>query len=330
MSCEEVVREIPLYAYGEVSPETEEHVESHLADCAVCRAEMERHRKFLDALDMRPDYSNAVADPALLTSCRAELRAQVDAEARRAAARPWSAHLENWWNDVVDSFRVPINMRVPVGAVAVFALGFLAARYTPQTIGGVSLPGSGSVASASMTPPMFSTVRSVEPQTANGEISIAVDDVARHVVHGKLDDPRIQELLLSAVREEDNPGIRAQSIMMLQNQVSSQEVRQALIEAASHDPSAAIRLKALEGLRQQAANAAVRRMLANVLLMDDNAGVRSGAIDVLSAHHDGPGVQSDDSIVGMLQEVVQQEDDNYVRARVEQLLEAMRASVGTY
>jgi len=64
--------------------------------------------------------------------------------------------------------------------------------------------------------------------------------------------------------------------------------------------------------------------------MDDNAGVRSGAIDVLSAHHDGPGVQSDDSIVGMLQEVVQQEDDNYVRARVEQLLEAMRASVGTY
>jgi len=315
MSCEEIVREIPLYAYGEVSPETEERVESHLAGCATCREEMERHRKFLDALDLRPDYANAVADPALLTSCRAELRARLEAETQNASA--WS----RWWSDVVSSFRVPIRLRVPAGAMALFALGFLAARFTPQSLGGAAA--TAEYSSASLAQPMFSTVRSVEPQSGNGEIAIAVDDVARHVVRGRLDDPRIQELLVSAVREENNPGIRAQSITMLQNQASSQQVRQALIEAASHDPSAAIRLQALQGLRQQAADEAVRRMLANVLLMDENAGVRSGAIDVLSA-------QRDESIVGLLQEVVQQEDDNYVRARVQQLLTAMRASVGTY
>lgn len=315
MSCEEIIREFPLYAYGEVSPEMEERVESHLAVCAACRAEMERHRKFLDVLDLRPDYANAVADPALLTSCRAELRARLEAEPRNTSA--WS----RWWSDVVSSFQVPVRLRVPAGAMALFALGFLAARFTPQMPGGAAAPGS--YEAASVAQPMFSTVRSVEPQSANGEVSIAVDDVARHVVRGRLDDPRIQALLVSAVREEDNPGIRAQSIMILRNQASSQQVRQALIEAASHDPSAAIRLQALQGLRQQAADEAVRRMLANVLLMDENAGVRSGAIDLLSA-------QRDESIVGLLQEAVQHEDDNYVRARVQQLLTAMRASVGTF
>ena len=313
MSCEEVVREIPLYSYGEVAPDTEEHIESHLAGCAECRKEMERHRAFLEVLDARPEYSNEVADPALLTSCRAALRAELDGEVRRAAERPrWAT----WWDDVVSSFRVPIRMRMPVGAMVIFALGFLAARYVPQKTDGLTTAGLGQE-------PMFSTVRSVDPAAGNGEITIAVDDVARHVVRGRLDDPRIQALLLNAVREEDNPGIRAQSIAVLQNGAGTEPVRDALIQAASHDPNAAIRLKALEGLRQYAADAAVRRMFANVLLMDDNAGVRSGAIDALSGQHDA-------SIVGVLQEVVQQEDDNYVRMRVEQLLEGMRASVGTY
>lgn len=314
MSCEEVVREIPLYGYGEVSPETEERVESHLAECAACRREMERQRAFLELLDTRDDA--AAVDAALLTRCRAGLRGALEEEARRAAAQPaW----RRWWDDVVSSFRVPVMVRVPVGAVALFAMGFFAARYTQQPVA----TGDAGATQASLVQPMFSTVRSVEPASADGEIAIAVDDVARHVVRGRVDDPRIQQLLLGAVREETNPGIRAQSITVLQGRAASQEVREALIEAASHDPSAAIRLRALEGLRQQAANAAVRQMLANVLLMDDDAGVRSGAIDVLSGQHDA-------SMVGMLQEVVQQEDDNYVRARVQQLLEAMRASVGTY
>jgi 3-methyladenine DNA glycosylase AlkC len=56
---------------------------------------------------------------------------------------------------------------------------------------------------------------------------------------------------------------------------------------------------------------------------DDNPGVRVQAIDLLTAHHDP-------SIVGMLQDAVQKEDNNYIRARCRNLLEAMKASVGTY
>ena len=252
-------------------------------------------------LDDREDISGA----GLLTSCRAELRAVLRGEAE-PPHRNWPEILRGFW-------KLHIPFRVPVGAMALVAVGFLAARYTPEKFGGVR---------SGLSDPMFSSVRSVEPDSS-GRVQIAVDEVRRHVVSGALEDPRILELLLTAVREEANPGVRVESIGMLKNSADSEQVRQALLDAVTHDPNAGVRLKALDGLKQYAANAAVRKTLANVLLKDDNPGVRVQAIDLLTTHHD-------DSIVGVLQDVVQKEDNSYVRTLTSKLLEQMKASVGTY
>jgi hypothetical protein len=251
MKCNEVVEQFPFYSYGEVSPETEERIESHLAECADCRGAF------------------------------------------------------------ATQFHIPL--RIPVGAMALVALGYFGARYTPEKFGGIR---------AGLTQPMFSNVQSIEPGDA-GKVHIAVDEVQRRVVTGSLEDPHIQQLLLDAVREESNPGLRVQSIGVLKNSADSEQVRSALIDAVSHDPNAGVRLKALEGLTPYAGDASVRKTLANVLLKDDNAGVRVRAIDVLTSHHD-------DSIVGILQDVMQKEDDGYIRTRTRDLLQTMKASVGTY
>jgi hypothetical protein len=300
MNCDEVVRQIPLYCYGEVSSELEERIESHVAVCPACTAELTRHRSFLDVLNEREDLSEA----SLLAACRADLRAAMTT-APAPVRRSLLDHLRN-----VAQFHIPF--RIPVGAMALVALGFFGARYTPERFGGMR---------AGLAEPMFSSVRSVEDQS--GKVHIAVDEVRRHMVTGTLQDPRIQELLVSAVREESNPGIRVESIGMLRNSTDSEEVRNALLDALNHDPNAGVRLKAIEGLKSWAGNAAVRRTLANVLLRDDNPGVRVQAIDLLTTHHD-------DSIVGVLQDVVQKEENNYIRTRCSKLLEEMKASVGTY
>jgi hypothetical protein len=218
-----------------------------------------------------------------------------------------------WYGSLMRFSQFHNPLRIPVGAMALVALGWFGARYTPEKFGGMR---------AGLTEPTFSSVQSVEPGSS-GKIQIAVDEVQRRVVSGNLADPRIQELLLSAVREESNPGVRVESIGVLKNSADSEEVRHALIDAVSHDPNAGVRLKALEGLKQYAGDAGVRKTLANVLLKDDNAGVRLQAIDLLTAHHD-------DSIVGVLQDVMQKEDDKYIRAQCRNLLQTMRASVGTY
>jgi len=302
MKCDEVVRELPMYGYGEVSAEIEERIEAHLAECTSCKDELARYRGFLDVLDERVDASA----PGVLTACRADLRRQINAEAARG-------HGWNWLESLRGFSQLHIPFRIPVGAMALLAIGYFGARFTPEKFGGIR---------AGLTQPMFSNVQSVEPGES-GKVQIAVDEVQRRVVSGTLRDPRIQALLLSAVREETNPGVRVESIGMLKDSMDSEVVRKALMDAVSHDPNAGVRLKALEGLKQYAGDAAVRTTLANVLLKDDNAGVRGQAIDLLTAHHD-------DSIVGVLQDVMQKEDDSYIRARCRNLLEAMKASVGTY
>lgn len=300
MSCAEIVRNIPLYCYGEVSSELEERIEAHLGGCPECAAELNRHRSFLEALDGREDLGAA----SMLVACRSSLRQALQAE--RSPRQSWFEALKGF-----SQWHIPF--RIPVGAMALVAVGFFAARYTPEKFGGIR---------AGIAEPMFSSVRSVEPG-ASGRVQISVDEIRRRVVEGTLQDPRIQDLLLSAVREESNADVRAESIGVLKQSADSSEIRGALLDAATRDPNAGVRLKALEGLKQYAGDPAVRKTLANVLLKDDNAGVRVQAIDLLTAHHD-------DSIVGVLQDVVQKEDNSYVRARCSRLLEQMNASVGTY
>ncbi len=292
MNCSDFAQDIALYCYGELTGEAEERLEDHLAGCQVCREELDHQKLFMDAMNDRPEE----LDFGVLAECRQTLRAQV------ATTRPWSWN--NWFR----------NVQIPVGAMALVALGWLGAHYTPERFGGVRA-GLG-------TPPLFSSVRSVEPD-ASGRIQISVDDVTRRVVSGDPNDPHIQALLLTAVREESNPGIRVESIGILQSRAGTEEVRRALLDAVSHDPNSAVRLKALQGLKTYSASADVRQTLASVLLKDDDPNVRVQAIDLLTAHRD-------DALVGVLQQIVEKEDNAYVQSRCMKTLQAMRASVGTY
>lgn len=311
MNCNEVIQEIPNYCYGEISSEAEEAVESHLADCAACRTELARHRKFLEILDER----EATVDAGLLVQCRSELSASLRNESSQGRGL-WPG-----WNRLAEQLRdlsqVHIPFRIPVGAMALVAVGFVMARYTPEKFGGVR---------AALAEPLFSSVRSVEPD-ASGQVQITVDEVRRHQVSGTVQDPQIQELLVSGVTDGSNPNVRLKSIQVLHEApaggAANEPVRQALLGALQHDPSASVRLKALDGLQQFAGEAEVKLALANVLQKDDDANVRVRAIDLLASHHD-------DSLVGVLQNVVQKEDNSYVRAQITQLLAQMKASDGTY
>jgi len=53
MSCDSVLKTIPLYFYGELTPAEEERVEQHLHECAACAREMERQRAMAAMLDRR-------------------------------------------------------------------------------------------------------------------------------------------------------------------------------------------------------------------------------------------------------------------------------------
>ena len=79
-----------------------------------------------------------LADAGLLVQCRTDLsrtlRQEIAADAGHSAGwRGWHKTMEY----LRDLSRVHIPFRVPVGAMALVALGFIGARYTPEKFGGV-------------------------------------------------------------------------------------------------------------------------------------------------------------------------------------------------
>lgn len=310
MTCDAVAKAIPLYYYGELEPAVEDGVEEHMQACAACRQELERHR----ALAAELDRHRLVPPPDLAAECRHELiRAIYREEApavRHRASDPWRL-----FREAFESLWHPgIRFTRPAGAVALVALGFFAARFVGSGPVGLNLAGA--------APDVVSSIRSVQPDNA-GRVQIAVDETHRRVVSGRLDDQNIQRLLLAAAREQDNPGVRVESVELLKDRSASAEVRGALLEAVTSDDNPGVRLKALEGLKSFAGDAEVRKTLAQVLLEDDNPAVRIQVIDLLIAH-------KDDATVSVLQTLVGKEDNSYVRMRCQNALREMNASVGTF
>jgi len=79
----------------------------------------------------------------------------------------------------------------------------------------------------------------------------------------------------------------------------------------------------MDALKPYAGASEVRSALAKVLLVDDNPGLRTQAIDLLVQ-------KKEDALVGLLQELVQRDSNDYVRLRCQRALQEMDASVGTF
>ncbi|HLY19865.1 MAG TPA: HEAT repeat domain-containing protein [Bryobacteraceae bacterium] len=319
MTCESVTKNIPLYFYGELPPEEEDRLEQHLDSCAACARQADAQRSVHAALDRRVMQPS----PALLAECRHDLMRSIyrgEAPAGRFHPSRFSAAHGGSLSGMLAAWLPSLGpWRMPLGASALLALGFAAARLTSPGTGGP-------LTTASLTPEVISSVRSVQPASDSGrpgEVQIVLDETRRRVVSGQMNDSNIQRLMLAAAHDENNPGVRWESVDLLKSHSDSSPVRELLLNRVVEDPNPGVRLKALDGLKSYTADPEVRKVLAQVLLRDDNAGVRISAVDALTAH-------TDDNMVGVLQSVVQKEDNTYVRRRCEKALKDMNASVGTF
>ena len=312
MTCDSVLQIIPLYFYGELSPVEEDQLEQHLHECAACAREMDRQRTLAVMLDRR----QAEVPSGLLDECRADLMAAIQGGAGvsdKASTSPWRLFL----NALSHSFSGWVHYRQPVGAMALLAIGFFAARVTTL----ITKPAANEAGLVSPADQSFATVRSIQPSPSGG-VQIAFDETNRRVISGPMENQRIRQLLLAATRE-DNPAVRVESMDLLKGRSSSMDVRDALLNAVAHDPNPGVRLKAVEGLKPLAGEPDVRKVLAQVLLADDNSAVRMQVVDLLVEHRD-------DAIVGVLQDLMQKENNSYVRLKSEKALKEMNASLGTF
>jgi hypothetical protein len=314
MTCDAVSKLIPLYYYGELTPDEEDALDSHLPECVSCAAEVERHRAMAGALDRR----HLVVPPILLEDCRSDLMMALTGAgslARQPAPRsdkpPKSA-----WTLFLEALNISMagfgRMRQPVAAAGLVALGFLAARFI------TSIPApAGNLASADI----FNTVRAVKPDNS-GRVQITYDETRRRQIVGRPDDPDIQKFLVAGARDE-NAAVRVESVGLLSHRSDSPQVVDSLLNVLMNDQVDGVRLKALDALRPVAGDPRVIKALSQVLLTDANPTVKMKVIDLMMA-------QRDDSMVGVLQNLVQREDDTNVRSKAFKVLKDLNASQGTF
>jgi hypothetical protein len=310
-SCEKVRMQLGMLLYGELSFDEEEIVDAHLESCAECRVALERER------DLHSAFDQAQAEPpaSVLWEVRKSLQERIAEEHTPSSPKA------GWWDQFIDAvtFHPGSGWLKPAGAMALVAVGFLGARLAPDL--GVGFTGS-SVAGAQR-------VRSVEP-APNGGIQIVLDETRQRVVSGKLDDQNIRILLLSAAKDPSDPGLRYETVGILNDRAQAAEVRDTLIYALEHDENAGVRLKAMDGLKPFVQQPEVRKALAGVLLSDGNPGMRTQAIDLLTQGV-GEGPSSlDRDVIGTLQELMNSENNAYVRQRGERVLQLVNASSETY
>ena len=312
-SCEKIRMQLGFLLYGELSFDEEETVDTHMESCAECRAALERERELHAAFDRQE-----IEPPAsMLWDARQGLMQTISAE--HAPPRV------GWWDQFVDAVMVrpagSAGWLKMAGALALLTVGYMGARLAPDL--GLGVIGMSAADAGAQR------VRSVEP-AANGGVQIVLDETRQRVVSGDLDDQNIRVLLLSAAKDPSDPGLRYETVGILNDRAQAAEVRDTLIYALEHDENAGVRLKAMDGLRPFVKQPEVRKALSGVLLSDGNPGMRTQAIDLLTK---GVGESSDGldrDVIGTLQELMNRENNAYVRQRGERVLQLVNASQETY
>ncbi len=294
---------ISLYLYDELSAAERDRVEAEIETSADFEAAVESERRFLEGLSARRDVK---PPDALLAECRQDLMRAVYHEQPPAAP--------TWLQSFFGMFGGAGMAWQPIGALALIAIGFFGGRSwnqgQPETLAPAPLAANDS----------FRNVQSVEMDPSRGQVRIVLDE--RRTIEGSPNDPMISGLLISS-SQSPNSGLRLESLDVLRRHSENRDVRQALIAALITDQNPGVRLKALEALAAHRRDPEVRQALVATLQSDGNAGIRVQAIDLLTA-------EPDRALVGILQELVQHETNNYIRFVSEQTLHDLNASVDHY
>jgi hypothetical protein len=301
MDCKSLEQNLDIYFYDEIPSGERQALEEHVAACAGCRARFEemRHLHALLASQREDEIS-----PELLVRSRLKLEDALDAE-----QMGWRRVLADW-------FPMLPGARAPRAAVAVvllafgFGLGWVLRPRAARTPSVESLPLSSSLVGSGLG--QISSISQVLPDPQTDQVRITLNAEHHVTLDGSLDDPRIRQILVDAVKSYDNAGIRLDTLNALKQKGDIPSVQEALLYALQRDPNPGVRLQAVQCARKMNWCNNVQAALTQAAAGDKNPGVRVAAIDALVSHAIS---QRDESLIPVLQGFAQKDVNSYVRTK---------------
>ena len=310
MKCDWVRQNILFYVYNELEDDARYEVEQHLARCPECATELKATRKFHATL------SDTVAEPTPNLLAASRMRLQEALETTRQGGF--------WQRLVVEPATWLRQIRMsPALAAAIFIVGFgggIGATYNFLASGRA---GDVAVVNRSETAPLESSssiagIRSVTQEPGSNQVSIKYDTVSTQEAQGSLNDQRIQQLLLFAARNNNNSGVRMDSVDVLTQAPNDTNVREALLYALQNDTNPGVRLKALDGLSGFVKqDPQVRDGVLRALIGDTNSGVRMQALRLVEP------MKTDSNVRSVLTRLAQTDQNVSIRSQARTMLAQM-------
>lgn len=277
-----------MHLYGELSDVARIELEQHLDRCGDCKREWETAKAFRAEMDT---FQPAEPSAYLLASSRIKLH-----DALENVQPAWS-----WRRFVLDPVHWLQQMRFsPALAAAILIVGFTAGVLTTFQITRPGATGQkGIIGGVTPPPPTIAGISGIEQQPGTDRVQIKYDTVQQQQTQGSLEDPKIEQLLLYAARNQQNPGVRVSSLDLLSQRCKDPQVREQMIYSLRYDKNPGVQLKAVDALQPYVkSDLRVRDALIEALLLPGtNQGVRTEAIRLLQA------VKADTSVRAALKQL---------------------------
>ncbi|HEY6924053.1 MAG TPA: HEAT repeat domain-containing protein [Steroidobacteraceae bacterium] len=312
MNCNDLEQALPFYLYDELSGDERAAYEKHLESCQLCRQALEDFRRLHEVLARRPRVEPT---PELVVHCRQALDQALDRE-------------QLGWRALLRSLPALASLRFAgSGGLAMltlvlfgFGLGWTLRPHTAALLNATK--NAPSLEKSDLGTPELghiSDISQVAPDPKTGEVRITVNAERRVTLEGSLDDPRIRELLVGAVKSYDNAGIRRDTLDILKQRSDNPAVREALLHAMRNDPNAGLRLEALKAVDGMEGED-LHQALLDVVEHEKNPGVRFAAVDALANHVTK---EKDNTMLPALEELARNDPESYVRMRCASTVHAL-------
>ncbi len=230
--CSDIAPLLVFYTCEEVDAAERSSIETHLAGCSTCAAQLAEEKAlniaFADALQPSEQLD---ASGILLSQCRSELAELLDDLSAPPVREHWMPFgwVRRW-----------MALR-PAWSAINFAPGQDAVPGTVQLQLRAEQP---LVLSGSLDD---TDVRRVLTYVAeNGDrFDPGVRLDCLEALKSRASDSEVRHAVLTAVRKDHNPAVRMKAIELLRDSAGDQAVRQALLEALDHDANPGVRVEAV-------------------------------------------------------------------------------------
>jgi hypothetical protein len=322
MEHKEISKIIKAGLYDELSGEQKNSFLAHIENCSECKKKYESQEELRKTLN---EVKNPDVDEKLLQEARMELHSALRQEISRSSISKNSGRNPNFF--FASRFKLAF-----CGAVILligFIVGFLVFNKAPinKEEKLVEGPSTGALNASNPILPdnnaWISNVRFINKNPQTGEVEFTFEATKLVHVSGSINDKKIQNLLLYAMLNEPNPGVRLNTLNAInkdQAQSTNDELEQAIIKVAETDNNPGVRRAAVKSLNNFTFDNDVKNALLFVLQHDTNSSLRIDAINSLVSAKN-KGFNFDTSDRNVLKNKSENDQNSYVRVAAQTVLE---------